>query len=205
MSSSMGRMTSHIWNGKYTNVPNHQPVIYSFTMFYYYNILTAFLQFMFCSKVYICCRRVRSNFRVSTLGLAWRITEWAAFETPVVMLQHLTTELVDFGSQRAASCGFEESLSLSAEFLVSVVVADWCMSLHHKSPHHMGLFENSFPYPGPKSDVFLLVSHHVTSESDHLSDTVDHIGYTGILWYTVIPHLRYGGFLKWATSKLSKI
>jgi hypothetical protein len=205
MSSSMGRMTSHIWNGKYTNVPNHQPVIYSFTMFYYYNILTAFLQFMFCSKVYICCRRVRSNFRVSTLGLAWRITEWAAFETPVVMLQHLTTELVDFGSQRAASCGFEESLSLSAEFLVSVVVADWCMSLHHKSPHHMGLFENSFPYPGPKSDVFFVGFSSCHFWKWPFKWHSDHIGYTGILWYTVIPHLRYGGFLKWATSKLSKI
>jgi predicted metal-binding membrane protein len=180
----MGRMTSHIWNGKYTNVPNHQPVIYSFTMFYYYNILTAFLQFMFCSKVYICCRRVRSNFRVSTLGLAWRITEWAAFETPVVMLQHLTTELVDFGSQRAASCGFEESLSLSAEFLVSVVVADWCMSYTTNHLITWVCLKTAFLTPAPNPMFFLLVSHHVTSESDHLSDTVTILGipvYYGIL------------------------
>jgi hypothetical protein len=27
MSSSMGRMTSHIWNGKVKNVPNHQPAV----------------------------------------------------------------------------------------------------------------------------------------------------------------------------------
>ena len=54
-SSSMGRMTTHIWNGKIKHVPNHQPVLYIHIIYtVYIHMIRVCIYIIHAIYVYVC-------------------------------------------------------------------------------------------------------------------------------------------------------